>query len=186
MGASLADFMRKLDIHDRSGSARSDRTRLRNQMDRLFHCQVELVYEDKQRKRSIASRIASRTEFWWDPKRPDERMLWDSKIRLGEEFFQEIIHHPVPLNMNILKALKRSSLGLDLYLWLTYRTFLLKRTLRLPWKRLYRQFGVDPAKANPVVRTFPFPSSGGPPCRARAVAGGRPRFPGSGSPDHSR
>ena len=69
--------------------------------------------------------IASRTEFWWDPKRPDERMLWDSKIRLGEEFFQEIIHHPVPLNMNILKALKRSSLGLDLYLWLTYRTFLL-------------------------------------------------------------
>ena len=148
LGASLADFMRKLDIHDRSGSARSDRTRLRNQMDRLFHCQVELVYEDKQRKRSIASRIASRTEFWWDPKRPEERMLWDSKIRLGEEFFQEIIHHPVPLNMNILKALKRSSLGLDLYLWLAYRTFLLKRTLRLPWKRLYRQFGVDPAKAN--------------------------------------
>ena len=28
--------------------------------------------------------------------------------------------------MNILKALKRSSLGLDLYLWLTYRTFSLK------------------------------------------------------------
>ena len=26
--------------------------------------------------------------------------------------------------MNILKALKRSPLGLDLYLWLTYRTLL--------------------------------------------------------------
>ena len=49
--------------------------------------------------------------------------------------------------MNILKALKRSSLGLDLYLWLTYRTFSLKRAARLPWQRLYRQFGVDPAKA---------------------------------------
>ena len=54
---------------------------------------------------------------------------------------------PVPLDMNILKALKRSSLGLDLYLWLTYRTFSLKHTLQLPWKRLYRQFGADPAKA---------------------------------------
>ena len=53
-------------------------------------------------------------------------MLWDSKIRLGEPFFNEIINHPVPLDMNTLKALKRSSLGLDLYLWLTYRTFTLK------------------------------------------------------------
>ena len=148
LGASLAEFMQKLDIHDRSGSARGDRTRLRNQMNRLFRCQVELVYEDKHGERSVASRIANRTEFWWDPKRPKERMLWESKIRLGEEFFQEIIRHPVPLDMNILKALKRSSLGLDLYLWLTYRTFSLKRTLQLSWKRLYRQFGVDPAKAD--------------------------------------
>ena len=50
--------------------------------------------------------------------------------------------------MNILKAMKRSTLGLDLYLWLTYRTFALKRSLRLSWPRLYRQFGSDPAKAN--------------------------------------
>ena len=35
--------------------------------------------------------------------------------------------------MNILKALKRSSLGLDLYLWLVYRTFALKSPLRLSW-----------------------------------------------------
>ena len=77
--------------------------------------------------------------------------LWDSKIELGEKFFSEIIHHPVPLDMHILKALKRSSLGLDLYLWLTYRTFSLKQTLQLFWKRLYRQFGADSAKANDRV-----------------------------------
>ena len=48
--------------------------------------------------------------------------------------------------MNILKVLKRSSLGLDLYLWLTYRTFTLHAPLRLSWSRLYHQFGVNPAK----------------------------------------
>ena len=47
--------------------------------------------------------------------------------------------------MNILKVLKRSSLGLDLYLWLTYRTFTLHAPLRLSWSRLYHQFGVNPA-----------------------------------------
>ena len=91
-----------------------------------------------------------------DPKRPDERSLWESKIELGEKFFNEIIQHPVPLDMNILKAVKRSSLGLDWYLWLTYRTFALTRPLRLSWKQLYRQFGVNPAKANEkyIVRNF--------------------------------
>ena len=46
----------------------------------------------------------------------------------------------------------QSPLGLDLYLWLTYRTFALKRPLRLTWRQLYRQFGADPAKASKVAQ----------------------------------
>ena len=88
--------------------------------------------------------------------RPDEDVLWESKIELGEKFFNEIIRHPVPLDMNILKALKRSSMGLDLYLWLTYRIFTLKSPQRLTWRQLYRQFGAHPAKASDkfIVRNF--------------------------------
>ena len=89
-----------------------------NQMDRLFHASVQLIYEDEGSKASVSSFVADRTELWWDPKHPDERSLWMSKIRLGEDFFNEIISCPVPLDMNILKALKRSSLGLDWHLWL--------------------------------------------------------------------
>ena len=156
LGKSLSEFMRKLGMQTSGGSARGDRTRLRNQMRRLFRCQVELIFEDENSERSVASRIADRTEFWWNPKRPDEPVLWESKIRLGEDFFNEIISHPVPIDMNVLKALKRSSLGLDLYLWLTYRMFRLKLPLALPWQVLYRQFGADPDKAKDkfTVRNF--------------------------------
>ena len=63
-------------------------------------------------------------------------------------FFNEIISHPVPLDMNTLKALKRCALGLDLYLWLTYRTFALTRPLQITWRQLYRQFGLDPSKSS--------------------------------------
>ena len=42
--------------------------------------------------------------------------------------------------------MKRSSLGIDFYLWLTYRTFTLRGPLRLSWARLYHRFGVGPAK----------------------------------------
>ena len=152
LGDSLSEFMRTLGVlSSDSGGSTGVRTRLRNQMNRLFHASVELSYEDKHRKQFVASRIVDRGEFWWDPKRPDERSLWNSKIELGEKFFQEIVSHPVPLNMNALGALKRSPLGLDLYLWLVYRTFPLRTPVRISWKQVYRQFGVEPDKANDRV-----------------------------------
>ena len=153
LGDSLSEFMRTLGIYSSDGKAY---TRLRNQMDRLFHSSVELTYEHQQVTRFVASHIVDRGEFWWDPKRPDDRSLWDSKIELGEKFFNEVINRPVPLNMNALAALKRSALGLDFYLWLVYRTFALRAPLRLSWPTLYSQFGADPDKAgdNRTVQNF--------------------------------
>ena len=141
LGPSLSGFMRKLGMAP-VGCARG---RLCNQMKRLFNAHIQLAYEDKQVSASVNSPIATRTGFWWSERKTSERLGWESKIELGEKFFNEIIRHPVPLDMNILKALKRSSLGLDLYLWLTYRTFTLKRLLRLSWARIYGQFGGIPA-----------------------------------------
>ena len=153
LGDSLAEFMRTLGIYNSGGQPQ---TRLRNQMDRLFNASVRLTYEDERGKQFVASHIVDRGEFWWDERKPDEYSLWDSKIELGEKLFNEIIQHPVPLDMNILAALKRSALGLDFYLWLVYRTFALRAPLRLSWPTLYRQFGTDPNKAedNRTVQAF--------------------------------
>ncbi len=148
LGSSLSGFMRRLGMAPIGGGSRGGRTRLRNQMKRLFNAHIQLAYEGEQVSASVNSPVASRTGFWWNERRPDEQGLWDSQIELGEKFFHEILQHPVPLDLNILKALKRSSLGLDLYLWLTYRTFTLRHPLRLSWARLYRQFGAEPARAN--------------------------------------
>ena len=54
------------------------------------------------------------------------------------------------------KALTRSPIGLDLYLWLNYRTFGLERPFQLTWPQLYRQFGADPAQATDknIVNSF--------------------------------
>ena len=148
LGRSLAEFMRTLGIYHNSGGRGGVQTRLRNQMNRLFGCTVSLIYEDESGFVRVTSSVADKQEFWWNERKPGERVLWESKIELGEKFFNEIIRHPVPLDMNTLTALKRSPLGLDLYLWLVYRTFSLTRPLRLSWPALYRQFGVDPAKAD--------------------------------------
>ena len=104
LGNSLSAFMHKLGIYHNSAGRGGVQTRLRNQMDRLFHATVSVIYENQQVKASMSSLVADRTELWWDPKRPDNRTLWESKIELGEKFFEEIIRHPVPLDLHILKG----------------------------------------------------------------------------------
>jgi Plasmid encoded RepA protein len=160
LGQSLSAFMRQLGMHSTSGGGRGDRTRLRTQIDRLFSAHVQLIYETPGHKVTASSAVADRTELWWDYRQPDQDTLWESRIHLGEAFFKEIIAHPIPLDMRILKEMRRSSLGLDLYMWLSYKTFTLysqgKKPERLAWERLYRQFGADPERAGDkyVIRDF--------------------------------
>ena len=144
LGRSLAKFMKTLGVYTTSGETQN---RLRNQMKRLFGCTVSLIYKDENVNATMNAVIADHTVFWWNERKPDQPSLWDSKIELSEKFFNEIIRRPVPLDLNALTALKRCSLGLDLYLWLTYRTFTLRAPLRLTWQQLCHQFGPNPNSA---------------------------------------
>ena len=153
LGRSLSEFMRKLGIASTNGRTQA---RLRNQMERLFSCSVSMIYKDTNHRSRANAVLADLTDFWWNPKHPAQAGLWESKVRLSESFFNEIISHPVPLDLTTLKALKRSPLGLDLYLWLVYRIFGLRDPQRLTWKQVYRQFGSNPDKAsdNRTVQSF--------------------------------
>ena len=163
LGSSLSEFMRTLGtLEDRSGSPHGDRTRLRNvKWIGSFTPMFQLIYEDRQHKASVSSQVADRTDLWWNPKRPTRTESMGQQDPLwSEAFFNEIISHPVPLDMNTLKALKRCALGLDLYLWITYRTFALRTPQRLTWRRLYCQFGTDPAKASDKFIVLNFRQNG--------------------------
>jgi hypothetical protein len=160
LGHSLAAFMRELGINSDSGGSRGARTLLKTQIDRLFNAHVQLILETPGRKTTVSSTVADRTDLWWDYKAPTQDTLWQSSVRLGESLFEEIVKNRVPLDMRILKAMRRSSLGLDLYLWLSYKTYSLysqgKKPERLNWHLLYRQFGSDPSRAGDKITVQAF------------------------------
>ena len=58
--------------------------------------------------------------------------------------------------MERIRRVLTAPLGLDLYLWLTYRTFALRAPQRLTWRLPYSQFGAHPAKSsdNNTVQAF--------------------------------
>ena len=86
LGRSLYEFMRKLGMEDRSGSARGDRTRLKNQMGRLFSTTVALIYADERHQVRVSSLVADRAEFWWDTTRAGRaRRCGTAQFELGEQ-----------------------------------------------------------------------------------------------------
>ena len=62
LGDSLSEFMQQLGMEP----VGSSRTRLRNQMARLFNAAVSMVYENNRDKVTVNAQIADRTEFWWN------------------------------------------------------------------------------------------------------------------------
>ncbi len=144
LGTSLSAFMRKLDI-DATGGKEGSIRRLKDQMGRLCACHISCVYEDKDSGRSgiINVNIADEADYWWNPKSPEQISMFNSTIELNDKFFKEIIKRPVPLDMNILKQIRRSPMEIDLYDWLTYRMNHVKEKTPVRWEALQLQFGAD-------------------------------------------
>ncbi|MBU0607836.1 MAG: pirin [Armatimonadetes bacterium] len=140
LGRSLSEFMRELGMTPTGGRWGSI-PRLREQMTRLFSTAISCRYDGDDSFGHRGFYIADEIGLWWNTSRPDDQTLWESTITLGERFYQEIIDHPVPLDMRALKALKQSPLSLDIYAWLTYRMYSLDQPVVVPWKALEAQFG---------------------------------------------
>jgi Plasmid encoded RepA protein len=152
LGRSLAEFMREVGLNPARGGKRGDGRRLHNQMDRLFNSHISFqhtthVTDDVNRQNRLNMDVAPETELWWDVKRPEQGALWQSWIRLGEQFYNALVELPVPVDTRALKALKRSPLALDLYALICLRAFLIVQKNQPPqfisWEALRRQLGTD-------------------------------------------
>ena len=155
LGRSLAQFMEKLGMESDSGGPRGDRTRLREQMNRLFDASIHVYEGPLEASQKFQAPITDIVRLWWHPKEAGQTPLWETEIILGERFYNEIVKNPMPIDMHVLKAMKRSPLGLDLYLWATAKLFRLKRPFRIKWERLYDQFGPRPgARDNQTINSF--------------------------------
>ena len=142
LGDSLTSFMGELGLVPTGGRWGSI-TRLREQMKRLFASRISAVYEGDNNFQQHSMEIATDIDLWWSPKHPDQAAIFESSIILGDRFFRAITERPIPIDMRVLKALKRSPLGLDLYSWLTYRVSYLNEKTEIAWTQLHEQFGAD-------------------------------------------
>ncbi len=153
LGKSLSQFMERLDLQP-TGGRWGTIPMLKEQMKRLFSATISFHYQNKVAEISGGFKIVSQAILFWDQKSPNQTTLWESSVTLTEEFYKEIIQHPIPINMDALSALKSSSLALDIYCWLTYRMSYLKRDIEIPWEFLALQFGSDYTELRDFKKNF--------------------------------
>lgn len=146
LGDSLAEFMKELGLNSSGRGKRSDVKRLREQMIRLSRSTISFDYSVDGRDSWLDMQIAPKGMVWWGENQQNTSALWQNWIQLGEDFFKAITSASVPIDMRILKALKRSPLSLDLYAWATYTAYQTQQkgeSRSLSWGLLHEQFGAE-------------------------------------------
>jgi hypothetical protein len=145
LGPALSAFMHQLGLTPVTGR-RGTKLRLADQLHRLFSTTIRWTDRSEDETAYLSGSgysVAHRHDLWWSPRDPARHPLWSSTVTLDADFFDEILRHPVPVDLRALGALRSSPLALDIYAWLTYRLSYLRRPCLVPWPGLEAQFGAD-------------------------------------------
>ena len=155
LGRSQSDFLESLKLHNNG----RDIARFREQALRLFKSVISVEYtDDRHGDESHRLLISKSSHVFWHPKASEQAGLWESSLELSDDFFKEIMIAPVPIDMRVFHALTKSPLAMDIYTWLTYRMFILRRSGRtsafVHWAGLKSQFGAGYPDTDQGFRDF--------------------------------
>lgn len=144
LGDSLSQFLGKLGMNASGASGR----RMVDQLRRLTVSTMNIEDLRNENERWSVSganfNVASKYDLWFSKDDfQGQQPLLGSTITLSEDFYQSVVEAPVPLRPEVLRALAGSPMRLDMYTWLVYRLFSLRRPSTVSWNQLANQFGSD-------------------------------------------
>lgn len=156
LGRSQREFLEKIQLHSNG----RDIARMREQCMRLFRAVVSVEYESDEGEASRRLPITNSDTIFWHRSNANVQSLWQSELELTEQFYNEIKAHPVPVDLRVYRSLSKSPMAMDIYVWLTYRMFVLrasgKKAARIPWVGLMKQLGANYADTPEGLRQFRF------------------------------
>jgi hypothetical protein len=138
VGDSMTAFIKRIGL----GTDGRTISAVKEQLKRLSNAQITIGFSGEQRAYQHKSNIISGIDLWF-PKSEEQKVFWSSYVRLSDEYFNSLMDHAVPLDERVIFAIKHSSMALDVYAWLTQRTFRIQsgNPVFIPWVSLWEQFG---------------------------------------------
>lgn len=151
VGDSMTAFIKRIGL----GTDGRTINAVKEQLKRLANAQITIGFSGEERAYQHKGNIISGIDLWF-PKTEEQRVFWSSFVRLSDEYFNSLIDHAVPLDERVIGAIKHSSMALDIYAWLTQRTFRIQsgEVVFITWNSLWEQFGQGYSEIRMFRRAF--------------------------------
>jgi hypothetical protein len=143
LGRSMRQWMGRMGMSVGGETARA----LREQARRIATCSMRFSWRAEATKNNSPiimsnERIIKSGLFFQDTANNERQdTLFDDRVLLDGDFFEQLRKHPVPLQDKAIQHLKDSSAALDIYVWLAYRLHYLDKRTPIGWRDLFEQFG---------------------------------------------
>lgn len=131
---SFQEFCDNTGISNHSGCQKDTEDMLMN----LARTSISIMSVDENRENkgectpfTVARK--GRTQF-----KPEQDII--ASIQFTDEMWAELAKPSVPLSMEVVSRLGKSARALDIYIWLSYRTYRLDHVAYVSWRQLYDQF----------------------------------------------
>ena len=118
---------------------------VREQVMRIARCSFTLQWEDRDAQGNTTvsvrdQRIVEGLSLW---NAASDASKWSATVELGQQFYEHLREHSVPLDKRTIAHLSNNSLGLDLYTLFANRLPHLRQGLHLSWRQLLDQLVGD-------------------------------------------
>jgi hypothetical protein len=138
IGNSASAFLKGLG-YSVGGGRRGSFTTLIKQLNALAAVKITFGFSST----TVEGNIVQQFDAW----KTDSacRRIWPKRLILSDQFYRNLEEHAVPLNLSVLRALRGSSLALDIYAWLARRLPCVtdRHGDEISWASIKEQFGQD-------------------------------------------
>ena len=133
--------MEALGIKEQTGGRWGTITRVKTASRQLFNSRVTIRYTGPKGYAVKNVQFADEIHTFWIDADARQTDIEAHKVILSDPFFRVVMDSPFPIDMNILTALAKSPLGIDLYAWLAQRMYNVHKPTPLTWEQLHVQMG---------------------------------------------
>ena len=124
---NLGSAMEILKVFGKEGCGK-DYQRLMGGFERIFSATITWKVEGRERGAKFVDKarmlVLDRLRLWYeDDIENTGGQAHENEVTLSEQFFDEVIEHPIPVDMTVVRSLKDSPSDLDFYLWVSWRAW---------------------------------------------------------------
>ena len=145
---NMSAMLRELNL-SRTGGPRGSITSFKKQVMRLAASNFLVIGPGPRGGETYTKAPPIKQFNVWLPQQADQKFnIWPSEVVLTSDYFESLIDHAVPYDVNALQSLQNNARALDIFLWATQRLPRLTKPLLMKWPDLFELFGGGLNKRN--------------------------------------